>query len=185
MKNIILKREGTTIGHRSEMIKEADMGTITFEFQKNDRRNITIHMFRTGDSILCAVVAWGSTVKRLILTIPNANDETTVCSYPDKNGETREVNSTQVRTRIKSTVELIGENNLGFSKDEVGLHSIRSGGVMAMFLSGVSNIIIQRIGRMNDKNLPRNKKGESKNTTTYHGDGEASLDLIYRGRFEV
>ena len=29
----------------------------------------------------------------------------------------------------------MGEENLGFGKDDVGLHSIRSGGAMAMFLS--------------------------------------------------
>ena len=41
----------------------------------------------------------------------------------------------------------MGEKVLGFTKEEVGLHSIRSGGAMAMFLSGVSEIIIQRVGR--------------------------------------
>ena len=49
--------------------------------------------------------------------------------------------------KIKGIVELMGEKVLGFTKDDVGLHSVRSGGAMAMFLSGVSEIIIQRIGR--------------------------------------
>ena len=31
----------------------------------------------------------------------------------------------RIRIRIKSVVELIGENELGFTKDEVGLHFIR------------------------------------------------------------
>ena len=44
-------------------------------------------------------------------------------------------------------VETIGEATLGFNKDSVGLHSIQAGGEMAMFLSGVSEIIIQQIGR--------------------------------------
>ena len=44
-------------------------------------------------------------------------------------------------------MELIGRDVLGFTKWEVGLHSTRSGGAMATFLSGVSTIIIQRIGR--------------------------------------
>ena len=38
-------------------------------------------------------------------------------------------------------------SQLGFTKDEIGLHSVRSGGAMAMFLSGVATIIIMRIGR--------------------------------------
>ncbi len=44
-------------------------------------------------------------------------------------------------------VDLIGENTLGFIKEDVGLHSIRSGGAMAMFLSGVATQIIQRVRR--------------------------------------
>jgi len=44
-------------------------------------------------------------------------------------------------------VILIGKEVLGFTELEIGLHSIRSGGAMAMFLSGVSMIIIQRVGR--------------------------------------
>ena len=42
---------------------------------------------------------------------------------------------------------MLGEVVLGFNQDEVGLHSIRAGGAMAMFLSGVCEIIIQRVGR--------------------------------------
>ena len=44
-------------------------------------------------------------------------------------------------------MELLGKGTLGFTKDDVRLHSIRSGGAMAMFLSGVSTIIIQRVSR--------------------------------------
>lgn len=40
---------------------------------------------------------------------------------------------------MRGIVEIIGQEVLGFTKEEVGLHSIRSGGAMAMFLSGVAN----------------------------------------------
>ena len=146
LKNIIFKRDGITLSHDATHLSEAEMVAITFEFQKNDKRNKTVHMFRTGDSILCPVVAWANTVKRLIHTIPEVNDDTTVCSFSD-NGSVKQINSTYATSRIKSAVELIGENKLGFTRDDVGLHSIRSGGAMAMFLAGVSEIIIQRIGR--------------------------------------
>ena len=61
--------------------------------------------------------------------------------------EVRYIDSSHVRLRIKGVVELIGKQVLGFTKDDDGLHSIRSGGAMAMFLSGVSEIVIQRVGR--------------------------------------
>ncbi len=37
-------------------------------------------------------------------------------------------------------------NSLGSTRDDVGLHSIRSEGAMTVFLSGVSEIIIQQTG---------------------------------------
>ena len=41
----------------------------------------------------------------------------------------------------------MGEADLGFGKDGIGLHSVRSGEAMAMFLYGVSEIIMMRVGR--------------------------------------
>ena len=46
-----------------------------------------------------------------------------------------------------SIVENIGKPKLGFGKDDIGMHSLRSGGAMAMLLLGVSTIVIMRIGR--------------------------------------
>ena len=40
----------------------------------------------------------------------------------------------------------MGKEFLGFDKDDIGLHSIRPGGAMAMFLAGTSVIVIQRVG---------------------------------------
>ena len=122
------------------------MVAITFEFQKNDKRNKTVHMFKTGDKMMCPVVAWATTIKRIQQTIPNSNEDTTVCSYM-QDGQVIQIDSFHARVKIKGIVEVIGEKELGFTKDDVGLHSIRSGGAMAMFLSGVSEIIIQRVGR--------------------------------------
>ena len=146
LRNIVFKRQGTTIPQEEQISTQANMVAITFEFQKNDRRNKTVHMFKTGDSLMCPVIAWANTVKRILQTVPKANGDTTVCSYFEY-GKTTQIDSNHVRMKIKSIVEIIGENELGFTKDDVGLHSIRSGGAMAMFLSGVSEIIIQRIGR--------------------------------------
>ena len=44
-------------------------------------------------------------------------------------------------------MDLIGVDVLGFTKEDMGLHSICSGGSMAMFLSKVETIIMMRIGR--------------------------------------
>ena len=41
----------------------------------------------------------------------------------------------------------MGKEFWGFDKDDIGLHSIRSGGAMTIFLAGTSVIVIQRVGR--------------------------------------
>ena len=57
LRNIVFKGKGVLIEHSNRNLKEADMVAITFEFQKNNRRNKTVHMLRTRDEILCPVKA--------------------------------------------------------------------------------------------------------------------------------
>ncbi len=146
LRNIRAKKNGKTLDFKAKDLLQADMIMITFEYQKNNTRNKTIHMFRTGDALMCPVIAWATTIRRILNTIPGASGDTKVCSFNDS-GRITEIDSSYARAKIRGIVELIGEEILGFSKEDVGLHSIRSGGAMAMFLSGVSDIIIQRIGR--------------------------------------
>ncbi len=87
LRNIIFKKEGITLEHNLEHISKVDMVAITFEFQKNGKRNKTVHMFETGGN----TIAWATTVKRLIHTVPKVNGDTTVCSYCD-NGVVRQIN---------------------------------------------------------------------------------------------
>jgi hypothetical protein len=146
LRNIIFKKDGITIAHSSPNLESADIVMIIFEFQKNDKRDIQVHMFRTSDKILNPVIAWAKTVQR-IWDYPNVSDDNKVCSFLEKDGSIRDIQATQVRERLKSIVTLIGEQTLGFTADDVGLHSLWSGGAMAMFLSKTSTIIMMRVGR--------------------------------------
>jgi hypothetical protein len=146
LRNIIFKKNGLTIAHSSKELESADIVMIIFEFQKNDKRDIQVHMFRTSDQVLNPVIAWAKTVKR-IWAYPKASDDNKVCSFLEKDGVVRDIQAAQVRERLKSIVALIGEQVLGFTADDIGLHSLRSGGAMAMFLSKTSTIIMMRVGR--------------------------------------
>ena len=88
----------------------------------------------------------GKTIYRLWNTIPDASLETKVCEFLSGD-EVIDLTSYIIRSHLRAAVEVIGEGVLGFTKDDIGLHSVRSGGAMAMFLSGVSEIIIKRVGR--------------------------------------
>ena len=59
----------------------------------------------------------------------------------------REITSAHIRTKLRSAVASIGERNLGFTADEIGCHSLRSGAAMTMKVSGVSEYTIMIIGR--------------------------------------
>ena len=146
LRNIQFKKDGKLLTHNSPCLALSDLVMITFEYQKNNMRNKTVHMFKTKDKILCPVKAWAYTISRILTTVPQSTSDTRVCAYTD-NGQVRYIDSTYTRAKLRGIVELIGKEALGFTKEDVGLHSIRSGGAMAMFLSGVATLIIQRVGR--------------------------------------
>ena len=147
-KNFKFKKDGLILPHSSslQVLMSADLVILTFEFQKNDWRNHTVHMFASGDSLLCPVVTGARIVKR-VRAIPGSTDETKICNFLTEDGKVTSINSAQVLPRLRAVVEIIGKPKLGFGKDDIGMHSIRSGGAMAMFLSGVPTIVIMRIGR--------------------------------------
>ena len=146
LRNIIFRKDGITIPHSSEQLEQSDIVMIIFEYQKNDKRDVQIHMFRTSDEVLNPVVAWAKTVKR-VWSYPGATDDYKVCNFIDNKDTLRVIHAPHVRDWLKATVTLIGDHILGFGADDIGLHSIRSGGAMAMFLSKTSVIIIMRVGR--------------------------------------
>ena len=146
LRNFTFKKDGRVEDLLSPSLEDADLIIVTFEFQKNDKRNQLVHMYKTIDPVLNPVKAWAITIQRILRTVPDASKDTRICSFQDKDG-TIDIEGNEVRAKLRSIVDLIGETELGFGRDDVGLHSIRSGGAMAMFLSGVLEIIIQQVGR--------------------------------------
>ena len=51
------------------------------------------------------------------------------------------------QSKPKGNNRTIRKRDTGLAKEEIGLHSIRSGGAIAMLLSGLTTIITQRVGR--------------------------------------
>ena len=74
LKNIRFKKNGVVLDQDSKQLKCADIVIITFEFQKNNIRNRTVHMFSTGDKLLCPVVAW-ATIVQIILNTKNLGND--------------------------------------------------------------------------------------------------------------
>ena len=103
-------------------------------------------MFKSGDTVLCPLVSWSTTFRRVRM-IPESSNESEVCLfYYDKNN-TSLLRADHVRSKLRTIVVLVEEDVLGFKKYDIGLHSILEGGAMAMFLSGTSVIVIIGVGR--------------------------------------
>ena len=62
----------------------------------------------------------------------------------------RSVTGEGMSKTLKEGVQAVGQARLGLEAVHISCHSIRSGGCMAMMLSGVSQVIIQKIGRWLD-----------------------------------
>ena len=146
IKNFTFIKNQKVVPIKSKRIMSADLVRIVFEFQKSDKRNQSVHMWSTKDKVLNPVLAWGKTILRLWSTIPDASLDTKVCSIFSK-GKLSNVTSNVIRSHLRAAVDVIGEGVLGFTSEAIGLHSIRSGGAMSMFLSGVHEIVIKHIGR--------------------------------------
>jgi hypothetical protein len=144
--NIRFFRSRWECPHNHHALHLADSVSITFEFQKNDERDVTITMHRTGDATLCPVISWSSIVRR-IRAIPGTSDSSPVCTYLLTDGTTGLVTSKQILDWLRDCVTAIGKDVLGFEAWEVGTHSIRSAAAMAMYLAGVPIYTIMLIGR--------------------------------------
>jgi hypothetical protein len=64
-----------------------------------------------------------------------------------KNGKISQISSSVVLQKIRSAVKSLGKDKLGFTADEVGTHSNRSGGAMGMYLTGTPVYTIMLMGR--------------------------------------
>ena len=84
---------------------------------------------------MCPLKSWASTIKR-ILKDKNGSIESTINTVFIE-GEKLHFTSKMIIESLWAATEKLGEKDLGFSSSEIGTHSIRSGGVMAMHLGKI------------------------------------------------
>jgi len=145
LRNIRFFKDNEEIPHSSKHLKSADCIAITFEFQKNKEKNETICQDSTNDPILCPVKSWASIVTRIYNYKGSTKDTpVNIVQHRDK---LYKISSKDSINFLRKTVRSMKEANLGFEANEIGTHSIRSGGAMSMKLSDISESTIRLIGR--------------------------------------
>ncbi len=120
--------------------------SITFEEQKRGTKNDTITHQRTNDNLLCPVKIWSKIIKR-ILSYPESNQETTVNVFKLNNESMYKFTGKDLLAHLRRAADSLGPNVLGYTSDQIGLHSARSGAAMAMYLAGIPVYTIMLLGR--------------------------------------
>jgi hypothetical protein len=151
-----MSKDRRWIDSRLGNLSEAHYVSITFEFQKKDTRDDTITHQKSGDELMCPVVAAINIVHRLRSydIDPEAWPDTELCTFLDSTGITS-IDSNAVLMKIREGVKSLGKDKLGFTEDEVGTHSNRSGGAMGMALAGTPTYIIMLMGRWSSDSFLR------------------------------
>ena len=105
-----------------------------------------------GDPDLCPVVHLARAVKRVRKFVPDANKKTPLCTVSIKGRKSNFITQEFTLRLLKDTCEEWGgAEKFGFSKDEIGNKSIRSGAAMALFLRNHSSDKIMILGRWKSK----------------------------------
>jgi hypothetical protein len=97
---------------------------------------------------MCPVRAAAEIVKRIhSYNIPKDKIRDTPINYIEVDQKGFTIPSSVILLKIRQAVSNLGHELLGFSPDDVGTHSNRSGGAMGMFLAGTPVYTIMLMGR--------------------------------------
>jgi hypothetical protein len=77
----------------------------------------------------------------------STTNDTTVNFYQFHDKSNHHFSGSELLHRIRLVADTIGSDELGFTSDQLGLHSARSGAAMAMCLAGVPVFTIMLLGR--------------------------------------
>jgi hypothetical protein len=143
--DIAFRKGKLLLAHDDPNLHTADTVTITFQDQKNGRKAESRTVWRTNHKDANPVKLWANIVRRS-RAVPNASGSTPVNCFAENNKQ-QSVTSTDILRSLRRTAEEIGSADLGYSPDEIGTHSIRSGAAMALILAGHAAWRIMITGR--------------------------------------
>ena len=128
-----------------EVLITADAATLRITNQKNGKKGQQIHReaLKT-QNITCPVVALAQRVHHILNN--GGNESSLLCDF-FVNGKQHHVTSYIMRKTIKATVTALNLKEQGITANDVGTHSFRAGGAMALKLAGCDDTTIMTMGR--------------------------------------
>ena len=138
-------RKGGEIDQHSPGIFTAAAVSINFREQKNGEKMDRTTQEATADPLMDPVRVMAHIVTEL-WKLPGTTRETPICTYYGQ-GSTRTVSASDALEHLRRVAEVMGPDKLGFTPEQIGTHSLRSGAAMAMFLDNTPVFLIMLIGR--------------------------------------
>jgi hypothetical protein len=143
-RNMVFRKGGRILPHSSPRLHLADTITITFEYQKRDKRNNTVTQWRTGDSTYCPVVVSAAVVRRL--EAMGASKSDFIYKFKGDDGRTRDFDSATALWMLRGFISSVDFKGLGLNPKRIRLHSLQLLAAMAMYLNGVPVYTIMLLG---------------------------------------
>ena len=95
----------------------------------------TVTQHSTSNKDLCPVHIWSKVVNH-VLALPDATIDTTINAFWNtQRNRVEYINSSQILESLRWAARDLGKDVLGYTAEEIGCHSIRSGAAMAMYLA--------------------------------------------------
>ena len=121
---------------------------LLFEDQKNREKCKTRTHRKSGDSALCPVLRLGRAVQRVLKFTKDPNVDTPLCTVNIPGRRSKVINQENTLVFMKVICETFGgQSRFGFSPNEIGNRSVRSGAAMALFFTNHSPDKIMLLGR--------------------------------------
>ena len=145
VQDITFMRGNQIIDHSDPLLHLADSVSINFGDQKSEIRNEEVTQYNNDDPEFNPVLHWVTTVRR-IRSYPGFDPTWPVYTFYD--GESfSKITSREMIIDIRAAVDNIGPKVLGFTKHQVGTHSVRSSFAMMAYLAKEPVYTIMLIGR--------------------------------------
>jgi len=133
-------------------IRTATFATLTFTSQKNGVRGEVIGLSRSGNPLLCPVLA---IVRRLThLRENNAPPSTPLAVYVRPGDGLTKIAPADITTMLRTAATALGPS-IGFLAKDISARSLRAGGAMALLCAHVDTDTIRLIGRWRSDEMLR------------------------------
>jgi len=124
--------------------EQIDTISLTIDNQKNGRQGDTLshHALKDRENEccpVCAVVSWV-----IALVKDKAKLETPLCAFWDAPSLSWQyVRSKDMVSAVQDAIPLCGDDTTGYKEEDVGSHSLWSGGVTVLYINGYDTMAIQ------------------------------------------